>query len=156
MSAFHLEPWHWWAVALILVVIEALFPSGLFACMAVSAAITGAISQYFAEIGWQPLLAIFATLTVTTNTILRLILGKRTGADTVARYAHAKEQLGQTLTLLQPIQNGFGEIEINGVHWELKGPDTRSGVEVRVIAVDGDILSVMPVKRSSTENATIE
>ena len=144
IQLFELEFWHWWAIALILVVVEALVPMGIFGGMAIASAITGALFLAFPELHWKPQLAIFAALTTVFSGAWYMLLRKSSSAAYSTRQK-AKEYIGRDLVLTQPLQNGFSELELDGICWELKGPNLRAGAKVRVVGVEGDILVVYPV-----------
>ncbi|MDH5299938.1 MAG: NfeD family protein [Gammaproteobacteria bacterium] len=152
LQEFELLAWHWWAIALIFVVLEALIPSGIFVGIAVSGAITGAIKINFPALSWEAQLGIFATITVVVTFIWRKIF-KVSEAENqdIATKGKARAQVGKEFVLKLPLQNGFGEAELDDISWELKGPDTKAGKRVRVVGVDGSILVVYPLPEKKKE-----
>jgi membrane protein implicated in regulation of membrane protease activity len=154
MQYFEMLFWHWWALGLVLVVMEALTPSGVFAGMAVSAGATGAITLSNEELAWEPQLAIFAVITVIITFAWRKILGVSASEEAeFSTRSKAKALVGTEFELALPLQNGFGEALVDDVNWELKGPDTKKGNRVRVIGIDGSILVVYPLPQKSQEIA---
>jgi len=145
---FILEFWHWWALALIFVVVEALMVSGVFAAFALASLITGMAFNSYPSLEWQLQLVIFATSTVVFFYIIRLIFGKRLSKD-AAETQIPSELIGTELILKNAIQNGFGELEIDGTNWALKGPDCKPGTVVRVVSVDGHYLAVFPFNKDN-------
>jgi len=142
-------PWLWYAIALVLVVFEGMRPSGLFAAMAVTSGILGGLVTAYPELTWQEQLGIYAII----GTVLSLIFTK---AVAVIRKnddytPESKTMIGQDFQLTSPIQNSFGEIELDGVFWSLKGPDMKKGTTVRVVGIDGEMLAVMPISALSTQ-----
>jgi len=140
-----IEFWHWWVLALCFVVLEAMIPSGVFFAMTIAAAVLGAVIMQFPYLEVSPQLGIFATITMT----LTLIIARRKRAQYQAALAQgespAQLMIGKEFELNSPIQNGFGEIKLDGQHWSLKGPSIKSGTLVRVLQLDGEMLMVMPV-----------
>lgn len=154
IGAFELEFWHWWAIALILVVIEALTPIGIFAGMTIAATITGAVALSDPDMSWQTEVGIFVAQSVVYSFIWHKVVRRFGALSSGESTAKAKEKLGLEFTLVRPIKNGFGEAIIDDAHWELKGPDLIAGTKVRVIDVDGSILAVLPLPpdmKNSTE-----
>lgn len=146
-----LEFWHWWAIALILVVVEALSPSGFFAGMAMAAALTGAAYLAFPEMGLLEQFGIFGVLSFLFYFLFNYLLAKLGIGQGKKPAELAQEFMGKDFELGMAIKNGYGELEINGVNWSLKGPDVPSGSTVRVIGLDGDMLVVLPVKNAPAE-----
>lgn len=155
---FELLFWHWWAIALILVVAEAMTPSGVFAGMALSAGLVGAVALVYPEMHWEPQVSIFGIGAVIFTIVWRFVFNVKNREESeYATRAKAKTYIGKEFDLVMPLQNGFGEIEMDGIHWELKGPDCKSGTRVRVVNLDGTILVVYPVpKKSDKESVPIE
>ena len=151
---FVLEFWHWWALALMFVVVEALLLSGVFAAFAIAGLITGIAFNMYPTLDWKLQLVIFATATIIFQFIFRSLFKKK--LDESAEDLHKPSELiGKELVLRFPIQNGFSEIEIDGVNWALKGPDLKAGTTVKVVGVDGNYLSVFPFTPQKDE-ANIE
>lgn len=146
-----LEFWHWWVLALVFVVIEALAPSGVFTAMALAGGIIGGMILYFPEMTWQAQLGGFAAfLMVLSYPMTALYRRKINNKGSV--YEAASKVVGKEIELTMPIQNGFGEIDIDGSIWGLKGPDVKKGEKVRVVGLDGDMLVVVPIKPKVDED----
>jgi len=141
------EFWHWWVLALCFVVFEAMIPSGVFFSMTIAAGILGAVLMQYPYLEISPQLGIFATISMT----LTLITAHRKRAQYQAALEQgedsspAQSMIGKEFELTSPIQNGIGEIELDGQHWSLKGPSIKTGILVRVLQLDGEMLMVMPV-----------
>lgn len=138
------EFWHWWVLALCFVVIEGMIPSGVFIAMGIAASILGAIVMQYPHLEVSPQLGIFGTITMVLTLIFARYKRKQYQEEVRNGRIPANNMLGKELKLVLPIQNGFGEIEINGFHWSLKGPDTPKGTLVQVIQLDGEMLMVYP------------
>ena len=147
-----LEFWHWWALALIFVVVEALLLSGVFVALGVAGLITGIAFYVYPDLGWRPQLVIFGSSTVVTLALIRSLFSGWLNKN-AEEHASTSEMIGKELVLKLPIQNGFGEIEIDGKNWALKGADQKAGTTVKVIGVDSYFLNVRPI-RSSTNSST--
>lgn len=144
--------WHWWVIGLALVVIEAMFPSGYFMAMAVAGAATGGMVWFLTDIDWQFQLAVFTTLSIILSIALRQLYKKRYPSDYVDPL---QAMIGLDFELSEPIKHGMAEVEIKGELYTLKGPELPKGASVRVVAIDGGILAVRPIRfRKSEDSAT--
>jgi len=147
---FVLEFWHWWALALIFVVVEAMILSGVFVAFAIAGLITGMAFYYYPALTWQLQLVIFATSSLGFLYLIRALFSEWLNKN-AKEYDSTSEMIGKQLVLKQPIQNGFGEIEIDGKNWALKGPNLKAGATVRVVGVDSYFLNVYPVNAKKTD-----
>lgn len=140
----YLEFWHWWALALIFVVVEAIMPSGVFMSMALAGGAMGALFLMYPDITWQAQLGGFAAFTMALSYPMTYLYRRKLGSHNSVRSA-AAHLMGEEIELTMPIQNGFGEIDIDGTIWGLKGPEIKKGSRVRIIGIDGDMLVVRPL-----------
>lgn len=53
--------------------------------------------------------------------------------------------IGQVATLVEPIRNGRGRVQIADAYWDVTGPELDAGTPVRVVGADGLVLRVEPV-----------
>lgn len=150
MSYF--EFWHWWALALIFVVVEAIMPSGVFASLAIAGGIMGALYLYYPDMTIQAQLGGFAAFTMVLSYITTYFYRRKLGSHNSVKHA-AAEHMGKELELSSAIQNGFGEITINGTIWGLKGPELKKGSKVKIIGLDGDLLVVRPINSKSESSS---
>lgn len=141
-----LEFWHWWVLALCFVVAEALLPSGVFTSLAIAGGFIGALHLYMPELTWQAQLGGFGAFALVLSYPLTALHQKKIAAKGSVKEAAAKV-VGKELELTMPVQNGFGEMEIDGIIWELKGPDIKKGEKVKVVGIDGNMLVVKPVNQ---------
>jgi membrane protein implicated in regulation of membrane protease activity len=57
-----------------------------------------------------------------------------------------EQYLDQEYVLKDGIVNGRGKLEVDDTIWRIYGPDLPKGARVLVVAVEGAILRVEPVK----------
>jgi membrane protein implicated in regulation of membrane protease activity len=50
--------------------------------------------------------------------------------------------VGQTFTLVEPIHDGSGKVQVGDTVWLVRGAEAPVGARVRVTGVDGAILRV--------------
>lgn len=138
-----LGPWHWFLLAIALIILEALSPAAFFMWLAVAASVVGLTLALFPALGWQIQLVLFAIFSV-----LSLILGRRylkrhpiaTDEPTLNKRGH--QYIGRVFTLDRPIVNGVGKLRVNDTIWKIGGRDCAKGTLVRVMDVDGVVLLV--------------
>ncbi|MDH5694240.1 MAG: NfeD family protein [Gammaproteobacteria bacterium] len=149
-----MEQWHWWVLALCLVVLEGMFPWGLFTGAAVAAGILGGLLAAEIVFPITTQLGMFAGITTLVSGPLYFVLRKNK-EQTEKGALKAKKYVGQVFNLTVPVQNGFGEVEIDGHHWELKGPDMKIGTRVKVVGVDANMLVVLPINSRPTDPSRV-
>ena len=123
-----LGPWHWFLVAIVLIILEALSPAAFFMWLAVAAGVVGLVLAIYPELGWQLQLVLFAVFSV-----LSLILGRRylrrnpiaTDEPTLNKRGH--QYVGRIFTLDQPIVNGVGKLRVDDTSWKIGGQDCAEG-----------------------------
>ena len=138
-------PWHWFLIAIALILLEALSPAAFFMWLAVAAGVVGLVLTVVPDLGWQVQLVLFSVLSV-----LNLILGRRylkrhpIATDEPTLNKRGYQYIGRVFTLEQPIVNGVGKLRVDDTIWKIGGPDCVEGTDVRVTGVDGVVLLVTP------------
>lgn len=139
----HIDHWHWWILAVALMVLEAFAPGTFFMWMGISAGVVGLLLLIAPDVGWEYQVFVFAILSVASTLVWRLYLGRhpvQTDQPTLNR--RGEQYVGRTFTLAEPIVNGSGKIRVDDTTWKIHGEDCGSGSKVKVIGVDGVILKV--------------
>ena len=77
---------------------------------------------------------------------LRRTLRRLQGRDTPPNTLNARGDslVGKTIVLDAPILNGRARVKLGDGSWTVTGPDMVAGARVRVTAVNGTELSVVP------------
>lgn len=138
-----LQPWQWWLVGVVLVILEMFAPGTFFLWLGISALIVGALLWFIPDMIWQIQLLIFAIMSVSSLVVFRFYLKKNpieTDAPTLNR--RGEQYIGQVYTLEEPIVNGFGKVKIGDSLWKVKGKDLERGHNVKVTGIEGIILQV--------------
>lgn len=140
--------WHWWALAVILLIIETLAPGAFFMWMGVSAGIVGALLAFFPGMGWQLQVFIFAVFSVATIVGWRSYLRRNpTETDEPLLNRRGSQYVGRTFELTEEMKLGRGKINVDDTSWRAvcdDETDLPAGSRVKVIAIDGTILKVEP------------
>ncbi len=151
MRAFlmQLEWWHWWIAAAVLAALETFMPGAVAIWFAVSAAVVGAL-VLIVPVPWQLQLVLFGALGIAAIVAFRSYAKRNPEESTQPglnqRGAH---YIGQELTLVEPIQQGFGKVRVGDTVWKVAGPALPTGARVRVTGVDGAVLTVTPSEQDA-------
>ena len=135
--------WHWWILALALLVLEVFAPGAVFLWMGVGAGIVGVILLLAPDLGWEYQLMIFAIFSVVSIAAWRMFIRKHpTETDKPSLNRRAEQYVGRVFTLSEPIVNGTGKIRVDDSSWKVSGVDCDANTRVKVVSVDGTILKV--------------
>jgi membrane protein implicated in regulation of membrane protease activity len=137
--------WHWWALGGALLIVEAFAPGFVFLWLGLSAALVGLLLWLWPGISPDFQVLIFAALSVAS------VVGWRrwrnahpTQSDQPNLNRRGAQYVGRHFTLLEPISNGRGRVEVGDSSWTVAGPDLPAGATVEVIGADGTVLQVRP------------
>lgn len=140
------EFWHWWVLSLCFVVFAGMYRSPIYIALTLASGLMGA---YITQQPFMPILlqlGVFTTLTLIFVVLLNYWNHKsKSSTPAEQQEPDANHMIGVEFELSSAIQNGFGEIKLDGQHWSIKGPRIKAGTQVRVLKLDGQMLMVMPV-----------
>ncbi len=135
--------WHWWVLAIVLLILEIFSPAAFFMWMSASAGLVGLLLLVMPDLTWQTQFMLFALLSVIT-----IIAGKvwfnRNPIKTDKPTLNTREDdlIGKVFEVESAITNGSGRIKVGKSTWIANGPDCKAGGSVRVISVSGAELTV--------------
>jgi hypothetical protein len=147
MDAFLADPpfWAWWILAVLLAAVEILAPGVFFIWLGAAAAVTGIIMLAAPDVEWQWQLVIFAVLSVIAIAGWRIYQKRHpTKTDDSTLNRRGEQYVGRTVTLIEPIANGFGTARIGDSNWRVAGPDLPAGRRARIVSAVGGVLRVEP------------
>lgn len=141
----NLTHWHWWILAIVLLVIETIAPGAWFLWFAIAAALTGVLVLLASNIGWEIQLLFFAVASVASVLAWRQYrkMHPQT-SDQPLLNRRGEQYIGRRVTLQEPIVNGVGKIVVDDSTWKIRGQDQASGTTVVVVGADGVLLEVEP------------
>ncbi len=141
--------WHWWAAAIVFVVIEVFAPGAIFLWLGVSAGVVGALLLVLPAMTWQIQMLVFAVLSISAIVGWRVFQkANPTQTDQPSLNRRGEQYVGRTLTLDEPIVNGQGKIRVDDTTWKVEGDDMPGGARVTVTGVDNVVLKVAQVEPS--------
>jgi membrane protein implicated in regulation of membrane protease activity len=140
-----LEWWHWMVLAVLLAAAETFMPGAVAIWFAASAAFIGLV-LIAVPIPWQWQLIGFAVLGVVAMLLYRSYRNKNPERDDQPNLNQRGVQyIGSELVLVEPIAQGSGKARVGDGVWKVTGPELPAGARVRVTAVNGTVLIVVPV-----------
>ncbi|THF57922.1 NfeD family protein [Ollibium composti] len=146
-----LGPWNWMVLGFILLVLEIAVPGVFLLWIGIAALIVGAVSLALWDAGfwiWQVQVVAFLALSLVSAYVGKQIVGRREGeSDQPLLNRRGEQMIGRTATLVEPIREGRGRIQLGDTLWRVSGPDLPAGTRVRVTGTtDTDLeLKVEPV-----------
>ena len=139
--------WHWWILALALIIAETLLPGTFFLWMGISALVLGLVAWLVPAMGWETQLMLFAVLSLVAIVGWRMWQRKHpdeTEQPTLNR--RGEQYIGRVFALESAIENGFGKVRVGDTHWRVRGDDMPVGTKVKVTGVDGIVFLVEAVE----------
>lgn len=138
-----LQYWHWWVLALLLLILEVFAPGVVFLWIGLAAAAVGLLFYLVPSLDWQSQLLAFAVLGLASVALGRWWLGRHPiQSDEPQLNRRGEQYVGRVFTLDEPITNGVGKVRVDDTTWKIEGPDLPAGEKIRVTAVDGVVLRV--------------
>jgi membrane protein implicated in regulation of membrane protease activity len=140
--------WHWFALALILGILDVTFGANFFfVWCGAAAALVAVLLLIVPSLTWEYQFLIFGIGVMTSLLFWRQYLKthpKNKDASTLNR--RAAQYIGRVFTLEEPIVNGRGKVRVDDTIWRVEGTDLPIGEKVKVVSVDGVVLKVEGVK----------
>lgn len=143
----HIEFWHWWILAGLLLILELTAPAFFFLWLGIAAAAVGLILLVFPVIDLETQLILFAIASIVSVLAWRKYRETRplkTDQPNLNRRGH--QYIGRVFSLDQPITNGVGKVTVDDSTWRVKGPDLPAGTHIKVIGIDGVVFNVEAVE----------
>lgn len=136
--------WHWWTLALVLLILEMMVPTFIFLWMSAAAAIVGVLLYFAPDLSWQLQVALFSVLSVIAIVFFRRYIKKHPrDSDQPHLNQRGASYVGRTFTLTNPIENGVGEVRVDDTLWRVHGDDMPAGTRIKVTGVSGTALEVV-------------
>ncbi len=136
--------WHWFALALVLGILDVTFGANFFfVWCGASAALVGLLKLLIPVMTWEYQLLIFGIGVMASLIFWRSYLRNHPRvSDKPNLNQRSAQYIGRTFALEEAIVNGRGKVRVADTLWLVAGEDMPAGTTVRVVAVDGTILKV--------------
>ncbi len=136
--------WHWWILAIGLVILEVLAPGVIFLWLGIGAGVTGLIVLIEPGLSWETQLVAFAILSVISGVGGRMWIARRPiETDQPNLNQRGVQYVGREFTLDDAIVNGVGKVKVGDSIWRVSGDDMPGGSQVTVVDVEGATLKVV-------------
>ena len=143
MTPEELSHWHWWILAVALVILEVFAPGAFFLWLGIAAGVVGALVYLMPSLGWEYQVLAFSLLSVISIIIWRKFFrAQPSDTDQPNLNRRGEQYVGRLFTLTEPIVDGLGKIRVDDSTWKIRGEDCPVGSQVEVTGVDGTILKV--------------
>jgi len=134
--------WHWLVLGVVLAIIEVFAPGVFFLWLGISAAIVGSVLWLIPGISWELQLLFFAILSVASVIVARRYLTAHPlETDLPNLNQRGQQYVGRIFTLIEPVVNGQGKIQVDDSTWKITCDDCEAGTKVIINGVDGVVLS---------------
>ena len=135
--------WHWWLLGLVLVVVEMVAPGFFLLWIGLAAGVTGLILFIVPSLAWEVQFVLFGVLALASVTAARYYLRRNPiGTQDATLNRRGSQYIGHTFNLDEAIVNGVGKVKVADGWWRAEGPDLPAGERVKVIGVNGNMLTV--------------
>ncbi|MET1046573.1 MAG: NfeD family protein [Hyphomicrobium sp.] len=135
-------PWLWFALAVVLFVLESIVPGVHFVWFGLSAMIVG-ILALAVSVAWQWQLIAFALIALAAMYWVRHKSREESAnPDVPDLNVRGAQYIGRLVTIEDAIVNGRGKVRVGDTVWVAEGEDGPKGSSVRVTGVDGTVLVV--------------
>ena len=133
-------PWGWAALAAVLAAAEIVAPGIFLIWLGGAAAATAAIGALIGG-DWSVQTVLFAVLALGSVLLGRNVMAKSLPDETQLN-RRADRMVGTIVTVVDGIEGGRGRVRIGDSPWVAAGPDLAAGSQVRIVAVEGNIVQV--------------
>ena len=137
-----LEFWHWLVLGVALAIIEVFAPGAFLLWLGISAAIVGGVLWVVPGMSWELQLLFFAILSVASVVVARRYLTAHPlETDLPNLNQRGQQYVGRIFTLIEPVVNGRGKIQVDDSTWKITCEDCEAGTKVVINGVEGVVLS---------------
>jgi inner membrane protein len=137
-----LGAWLWFALAVLMLVLETIVPGIHFLWFGLAAMVVGLLALVV-PIAWQWQLITFALISVATIFLVRRSNSKAIAStDEPVLNVRGAQYIGRKVAVAEAIINGRGKVQIGDTLWIAQGEDAAVGAKVVVTGVNGTALVV--------------
>lgn len=139
----HLQPWHWFVLAIALIVLEMFSATGFFIGIAAACLVISGLLLVVPDLAWEWQFAIFGTLSVVlTIGYLKLFKKVNEQTDSPLLNDRAAQLIGTSFVLEDDLREK-GAVMIGDTRWSARCQGTLAkGTRARVVSSEGMTLSL--------------
>jgi membrane protein implicated in regulation of membrane protease activity len=143
-----LGSWNWVALGLVLLALEIVVPGIFMLWFGLAAIVIGTITIMLGNVSfwpWEAQVIVFLALAIVLAYFGKRLTDRGNESDQPLLNQRGAQMFGRTAVLTEPVTEGFGRIQLDGVSWRVAGPDLPVGSRVKVIShTDGGTLAIEP------------
>jgi membrane protein implicated in regulation of membrane protease activity len=138
-------PFHWLALAALLIGLEMVMPTQYLIWPGIAAAVTGLAASLMA-IGWPAQVALFGVLSIVLVVASHYLpqAAKLTGSM-ASLNQRTDQMIGRTATVAEDFHNGQGAVTVGDTRWSahsVDGIDFAAGTKVEIVSAESTLLKV--------------
>lgn len=134
--------WAWLAIGIALAALELALPGIYLIWLALAALLTGALTAVL-DLGTAvQVLNFFFLSLIIAYSAKRFLRDRPIESDNPMLNRRGGQMIGQTVRVAKAIEGGEGRVTIGDSEWIARGPDTKAGKQVRIIAAQGATVTV--------------
>lgn len=139
-ALYELSYWHWFALGLLLLIVEMSGAGGYLLWIGIAAGITGGVLFAVPDLGWQLQLLVFSIASVACALgWWQYQVRHPREVDEPLLNQRSAQYIGRIFTLSDAVENGRGKIRVDDSFWEVSAAeDMPAGTRVKVLAVEHD------------------
>jgi inner membrane protein len=141
-------PFHWLALAALLIGIEMVMPTQYLIWPGIAAAVTGFAASVIV-LGWPAQVGIFAVLSivlVAASHYWPKAAALTGGMESLNQ--RTDQMIGRTATVAEDFHNGHGSVTVGDTRWSahsIDGSDFAAGTKVEIVSAESTLLKVKKV-----------
>jgi len=142
--------WHWFALAVVLVVLEIVAPTTFLIGPAAAAVLLGLAVAIAPGLDWRWQVLAYAVLAVVFTVVAQRLLRQRKGEPDASPSLNQRSQsyVGRRFHLDEALPDGRGRMRVDDTWWQVtaqNGQSLAAGTPVEVTGFDGAVLTVRAV-----------
>jgi inner membrane protein len=144
---FDVGPYHWLALAALLIAIEMVMPTQYLMWPGVAAAVVG-LAGFAFDLSFAGEVALFAVMSAGLVAVANRYLPRPDGPVAGALNQRMDQVVGRPAVVLEDFQHGAGPVTIGDTRWSAQaegGGDLKAGTRVTVVSADSTLLTVKAV-----------
>ncbi len=158
MQFLHPTYWHWWAFGSMLLILEILLPGAFFIWIGIAAIALGFLVMFMPYLSFESQLFIYSIIALIAVILGRVYFAKNPiQSEQPLLNERTVQYLGRVFTVVEPIIDGRGKVQIDGSFWRVEGEDCPEGTRVKIVKVSGMHLEIIIVhEEEPTPSSTPE
>lgn len=147
MALFVPDFWHWWILAVAMIILEILAPTFFALWMGVAAIITGFAVYFMPDMQWEYQVFVFALLSVASIVAWKIYYKKNPlTSDEPLLNRRGEQYVGRIITLKDPIVDGQGKVKIDDSTWKVEGEDCPAGTKIKIVSLNNVVFHIEIVR----------